>query len=54
MPVEEVVLAVAAEDVAAVTAALELGATVNVGSKRSFGIRRGLTRRARGQGVPIP
>ncbi len=30
VPVEEVVLAVAAEDVAAVTAALELGATVNV------------------------
>jgi hypothetical protein len=30
VPVEEVVLAVAAEDVSAVTAALELGATVNV------------------------
>lgn len=30
VPVEEVVLAVAAEDVAAVTSALELGATVNV------------------------
>ena len=30
VPVEEVVLAVAAEDVASVTAALELGATVNV------------------------
>ena len=30
VPVEEVVLAVAAEDIAAVTAALELGATVNV------------------------
>ena len=30
VPIEEVVLAVAAEDVAAVTAALELGATINV------------------------